>query len=65
LAPNAVSDWSSANTPNAEPRKASISAAPPPPNGDGADRPAGTSTTATSQSPASARLMVLSTPPSM
>ena len=32
---------------------------------DGADRPAGTSTTATSQSPASARLMVLPTPPSM
>jgi hypothetical protein len=44
LAPNAVSDSSSANTSNGEPRNASISAAPPPPNGDGADRPAGTST---------------------
>ena len=65
LGPNAASDSSSANTPNADPPNASTSSAAPPPNGDGADRPDGTSTTATSQSSASAMLTVLPTPPSM
>ena len=50
-------------TPNTT--NASTSSAAPPPNGDGADRPDGTSTTATSQSLARAMLTLLPTPPSM
>ena len=43
----------------------SISTAGPAPNGDGADSPAGTSTTAAAQSSARSRLIVLPMPPSM
>jgi hypothetical protein len=65
LGPNAAIDSSSANTPNAAPSNASTSSAAPPPNGDGVDRPDGTSTTATAQSFARAMLTLLPTPPSM
>ena len=44
--PNAASDSSSANRPRAVPPNAAISLAGPSPNDDGADSPAGTSTTA-------------------
>src|SRR5437879_182221 len=65
LGPNAASDPSSANTPNVDPANASTSSAAPAPNGDGVNRPDGTSTTATSQSLASAKLTLLPTPPSI
>src|SRR6476646_1091212 len=65
LLPNAASDSSSANTPNVDPANASTSSASPPPNGDGTERPDGTSTTATSQSFARTLLTMLPTPPSM
>ena len=53
-------------TPRASGRRiASTSTAGSRPNGDGVDLPDGTSTTTTSQSPASLRFMVLPTPPSM
>ena len=51
--------------PNVDPANASTSSAAPAPNGDGVNRPDGTSTTATSQSLASAMLTLLPTPPSM
>src|SRR6202012_3963753 len=63
--PYAASDSSSANTPSAAPRNSPISTAGPAPKADGADSPAGTSTTAAPQSPATSRLIVLPMPPSM
>ena len=65
LGPKAANESSSANTANVAPANAAISAAGPAPNGDGASAPEGTSTTATSQSPATSRLTELATPPSM
>jgi hypothetical protein len=65
LGPKAATEASSAKTACVGTGKAAISAAAPPPNGDGEFSGEGTSTSTAPQSWATARFTVLPTPPSM